>query len=348
MTSRDLTLRCLRGDPTPHPPVVCPGGMMSFAVTEVMEQTGCWWPEAHTDAKAMATLAVAMAQTTGFDNVAVPFCMTVEAEALGATVNLGDSQVQPRILHEPLLEGDRATQPALAVEAAFQRAQLPSARDRRPVVLEALRLARAQAPDLALIGSLVGPVSLAGQLLEASLLLRALRREPDSVHRLLDYVTGFLEGFAVEQVKAGADVLMVADPTATGEILGPDRYREFAEPYLARLIDTLHAAGAPVLLHICGNPHTILPALAETKAEAVSLDELANLREAREVLTRQRLMGNLSARLLEAGPPEVILLASRKALGWGADILAPACGVLAGTPTRHLQAMAAASLLGAQ
>ncbi len=216
------------------------------------------------------------------------------------------------------------------------------------MVLEALRLARAQAPDLALIGSLVGPVSLAGQLLEASLLLRALRRQPDSVHRLLDYVTGFLERFAVEQVKAGADVLMVADPTATGEILGPDRYREFAEPYLARLIDTVHAAGVPVLLHICGNPHTILPALAETKAEAVSLDELANLREAREVLTRQRLMGNLSARLLEEGPPEVILLASRKALGWGADVLAPACGVLAGTPTRHLQAMAAASLVGAQ
>ena len=102
MTARELALAALRGEPTPRPAVLCPGGMMSFAVQEAMTASGSPWPVAHTDPELMARLAVATQRATGFDNVGLPFCMTVEAEALGAQVNLGSPTVQPYITQEAL------------------------------------------------------------------------------------------------------------------------------------------------------------------------------------------------------------------------------------------------------
>ena len=194
-------------------------------------------------------------------------------------------------------------------------------------------------PGVATVGSTVGPVSLAAQQLEASLLFRAMRREPDLVRALLAKCTEFLCEFAQSQVAAGADVIMIGDPTATGEILGGRLYAEFAAPHSEQLIAAVHAAGAPVILHICGNPRTILPTMAGAGAEAVSVDETANLREAREAVTAARLMGNVASELLEAGTVEAIRNNVARVLEVGVDIVAPACGVTAATPVRNLKAM---------
>lgn len=332
MTPRELALAALRGEPTPRPAVLCPGGMMSFAVQEAMVASASPWPAAHTDAALMARLAVATQQATGFDNVGLPFCMTVEAEALGSQVELGTETVQPYIAHEALASA--------AAIAAWQPPASP-ARDRRPVVLEAVRLARAAVPDIAVLGSVIGPSSLAGQLLELSLLLRAMHRQPEAVHALTEHCLAFVADFALALIAAGADAVMIADPNATGEILGARRFDEFARPYLARLIAAVHAAGVPVILHLCGDPKAILPSLATTGAEAISLDETANLAVARAALTDQRLMGNLSGTVLEQGPEALIASNARGVLRAGVDILAPACGVVPCTPAAHLRQMVA-------
>ncbi len=328
---REIVLASLRGQATERVPVVCPGGMMSFAVTEVMRQTGAWWPEAHRDARLMADLALHMQQVTGFDNVGVPFCMTVEAEALGSQVNFGSATVQPWIAREAL--------GSAAEVAGFVPPAHPPG-DRRPVVLEALTRLREAAPEVAVFGGLLGPFSLAAQLLEASLLLRAVRRQPGPVNALLRLCTEVATDFALRQVRAGADVVAIADPTATGEILGRLAYQEFAAPYLRQLIGAVTEAGAPVVLHICGCPNGILELLGEMEVGAVSLDETADLHAARKALRKQRLMGNISAELLDAGPPGKIAANIRGILGAGVDILAPACGVTATTPVEHLRVMA--------
>ena len=338
MTRRELVLARLSGERTPRPPVICPGGMMSFAVTAVMEQTGLRWPQAHGDAEAMAGLANAMQQAADFDNIGVPFCMTVEAEALGAQVDYGTSEVQPRIAREPLDSPAEISRLATDQATADNTSPQP---DRRPATLEAIRQLRSQDPEAAIVGGVVGPVSLAGQLLEASLLLRAMQRDAEAAHALIEKATQVVGAFALDQVTAGADVIMLADPTATGEIIGGRRYREFAEPYIQAVIDAIRHAGAPVILHICGNARTVLPALAEADVEAVSVDETVDLREARRALANHRLMGNISADLLMRGPPRAIEAAARRALDAGVDILAPACGVIPATPVEHLRVLSA-------
>ena len=59
------------------------------ATLEQMEATGAYWPEAHYSAEKMAALALAAHTILGLDAVKVPFCQTVEAEALGCQIRDG-------------------------------------------------------------------------------------------------------------------------------------------------------------------------------------------------------------------------------------------------------------------
>jgi [methyl-Co(III) methanol-specific corrinoid protein]:coenzyme M methyltransferase len=72
MTPGERLLDILAHKSADRAAVVCPGGMMSLAVTEVMASSRTSWPEAHTGEEAMLRLSVAMQEATGFDNLAMP------------------------------------------------------------------------------------------------------------------------------------------------------------------------------------------------------------------------------------------------------------------------------------
>ncbi len=203
----------------PAAEVLCPGGMMSMAVTEVMDATGAAWPDVHADAAGMARLAAAMREATGFDNVAAPFCMTVEAEAFGAEVDMGDRTAQPHVVRPVLPDDGTGRLPEPDLRAG-----------RAGVLLDALRELRRRCPDAAVIGNVVGPFSLLAMLADPLMVLRWTRRRPELVDGYLDAITPHLERFAADQVAAGADAVCIADPTATGEILGGALFRALRPP----------------------------------------------------------------------------------------------------------------------
>lgn len=58
-------------------------------------------------------------------------------------------------------------------------------------------------------------------LVEPSLFYRALNKAPAAAHALLVFVAGQSCAFVRAMVEAGADAVAIADPSATGEIMGP-------------------------------------------------------------------------------------------------------------------------------
>ena len=89
-TPANLLAGTLHGEKSYRPPCICPGGMMNMLTTEAMDLCHTYWPEAHSDPSLMARLAAAPFSAGLFDNIGVPFCMTVEAEAMGSAVDLGN------------------------------------------------------------------------------------------------------------------------------------------------------------------------------------------------------------------------------------------------------------------
>lgn len=330
MTPKERLLAVLGRRPVDRPPVVCPGGMMSMAIVEVMREVGSPWPLAHTDAAHMARLARAMNRLAGLESAGVPFCMTVEAEAMGAGVELGDEEHEPRVVAYPLES---------VAPAALRAIDLDAGRAR--VCAEAVRLLAAEAPEVPVIGNLVGPVSLATSLVEPTRFYRALRREPDAARALVDACRGEIVRFGEALVAAGADVLCLADPGATGDLIGGALFAELALPALNAVVEAFRV---PVIVHICGDLVRVGAPLARLAGAALSVDSCVSLAELRALAPGRPVMGNVSTLRLHRGDPESVRRAAEHCLRGGADILAPACGVSPKTPLGNLRGLAAAAL----
>ncbi|SPF34461.1 Uroporphyrinogen decarboxylase family protein [Candidatus Desulfosporosinus infrequens] len=324
MNEKKRLLSVLKGDRVDRPPVICPGGMMSACVTEVSDQVGGGH---HSGTKAMVSAARKINELIGFENYGVPFCLTSEVEALGASVNIGDNQIEPRITQYN-------DEPLEVIMENYSAADVTTGR--MGVVLEAIReLRNSRVP---VIGNVSGHISTASSVVDPLEIFKMLRREPERAARFLAFINDYLVRYALEMVKAGADVISISDPTATGEILGPRNFQKFAVPYYHKIISALHKEGIPVILHICGNASNILESLNEVKANALSFDSIVNMKNARVGL-KTGLMGNVSTQLLHTGEREKIVSITRNALHSEVDIVAPACGLSMATSIGNLTAM---------
>jgi len=332
-TPRERLHAALRGEANGRPPVICPGGMMTPLCAEIVATAGIQLPACHREAGEMARAALAIHEMSGFENLGVPFCMTVEAEAFGLPVDYGHERRTPHV--EGVVPGELAAVGAL-------RAPTPRSDARAAAVLEAIERLKNARPDVPVIGNVVGPVSLACMVVELHTFVRGLKRsvEGQAVHGLLDVLTDWLTEFAAEQVRRGADVIAIAEPTGTGEILGPRWFDGLCLPYLNRILDAVHSAGALSLVHICGRTRSIASGLNQLRTPCISIDSVACMRELRAQLPGKVVMGNVSPFVIERGPRDPIERACARSIQSGARILAPACGITPDTPIAHLRAVA--------
>jgi [methyl-Co(III) methanol-specific corrinoid protein]:coenzyme M methyltransferase len=329
-TERHRLQAVLTREAVDRPPVICPGGMMNAAIVEIMQDTGHSLPAAHADPELMAALAADVHQATGFENLGAPFCMTVEAEVLGSEITLGSLECEPKIQREAFASVTQVTE--TPVETLLTRGRVP-------VVAAAVRLLASRYPSIPVLGNLTGPVSTAASIVDPMRFLKELRKEREHAHRVMAYVTEFLLAYARLLGVAGVTAIAIGDPTATGEILGPKMFEEYALQYLNRLIDGIQASGLPVLLHICGNMNVARPLIPQLHSNAISTDALVNLRELKKEFPSLITMGNLSTYLLESGPAEKIARQTTRLVRDGINIIAPACGLSTSTSIAHIQTL---------
>ena len=224
LTPKERLRQIFAGEKPDRPACICPGGMMNMVTTDLMEEIQTFLPEAHTDARKMAALAKAVYERGCFENCGVPFCMTVEAEEMGAKVDLGSQIYEPHVVGY-----------AIETVSEFEKlSPVDIGKGRAKVVLEAIRILKEETRDVPIVGNLTGPVSTAGSLMEPVTLYKEMRKKNKEVHAYMEFITEQLIRFGKAQVEAGADVIAISDPSGTGEILGPNYFGEFAVTYIKR------------------------------------------------------------------------------------------------------------------
>ena len=329
LTAKARLLNSLRGRPVDRPPVIIPGGMMAWTLASLVAGENLGYSDLHTDIEAMVRYCRLLQQQCGVENYGVPFCMTVEAEDFGARVDLGTFLTAPHVVEYPA----KTLKEVLAIQ--------PLACPRHRVTIEAIR--HLAGGDIPVVGNLVGPMSLLTSLIEPATVYRATAREPRMVAQALDHLARHQIAFASEQLAAGADLLVVADPGAAGEILGGRRFGELVVPPLKKIVGSVKERGKPVVLHICGNTIQLTRELATIPWDALSVDSLVSLRKLRPYFPQRALMGNVSTHLLATAAPGRVFRASRKAVEVAA-ILAPACGLPTTMLIGNIRAMVRAAV----
>ena len=181
-------------------------------------------------------------------------------------------------------------------------------------VMDAVRVIRRELDGkVPLIGFSGSPWTLACYMVEGSgskdfARIKAMAlNDPDTLHGLLSVNTDAVIAYLSAQRAAGAQALQVFD--TWGGVLSPAMYREFSLPYLSRIARELDRGTGeertPLILFGKGNA-AHLEALADTGTDAVGVDWLVELSEARRRTGgKVALQGNLDPAVLY-GSPEAI------------------------------------------
>lgn len=324
MNEKNRLLNVLWGEAVDRPPVICPGGMMSACVTEILENMN---GNHNLDSDTMALAANKIYDEIGFENLGIPFAMAAEAEPLGIKIDNGSKIVEERVI-------EYNTEP---LEAIMEKHNVrPQHSNRMGIVIETVR--KLKNDRVPVIGNITGHISTATSVVDPLVIFKMLRKEPERAYGFFKYINEYLIEYAVEMIKAGADVITISDPSATGEILGGKNFEQFAVPFYKEIIRKIHIQRVPVIVHICGRTNTIIDGLNTIGANALSFDSIVSMRHAKFMLNT-RLMGNVSTQLLHTGEKERIVSITNNCITSGVDIVSPACGLSMATPIDKLRTM---------
>lgn len=331
LTQKDRLIAATHHGEVDRPPCICPGGMMNMMFQEIMFASGCRWPEAHSDAEKMAGLAYALNQAGGFENYGVPFCMTVEAEAMGATVDMGSLLVEPHVVDSPLQ----------SLEDVDKLQPLDINKGRVKVVIDAIKILKDKNTDVPIVGNITGPVSTAGTLVDMSVLLKEYRKKPEAAHKFMERITSEIIKYAKAEAAAGSDVICISEPSGTGEILGPKFFREYSVKYVNMILD---AVDVPVkIVHICGNLRSVYDIIPEFHCDAFSFDSIVPIAEIKPHIPEKAVMGNINTHAIGTQEPERVRSLVRYARGKGVDVVAPACGLPTTTSLENVRTLVQAA-----
>ena len=197
MDAKERIRKAMHQEPTDRPPCICPGGMMNMITTDLMDEANVSWPEAHLNARMMADLAEANYEKGCFENVGVPFCMTIEAEAMGAQVTMGSKIYEPHVTGYAI---NSVTEWETITPMSMEEG-------RAKVVLDAIRILKSRNLDVPIIGNITGPVSTASSVMEPVIFYKELRKKKEEAHRYMQFVTDEIIKFARAQIDAGADII---------------------------------------------------------------------------------------------------------------------------------------------
>ncbi len=173
---------------------------------------GIVFPKAYQEREEMMALAKAVKDHNGMPFCLLPFCHTLESEALGGQVRLGDGVTGPRA-GQPLCETVEAILKLPAIEAEGDKAV------RLKETLEACRMLKDAGETV--VFQISGPLTILNGLVDAETLFRTLLRKPEVMAAVFEKIGCDIRTVMKAAEEAGADILSYADPSGGVNLVGP-------------------------------------------------------------------------------------------------------------------------------
>lgn len=328
MTDRQTILDLLSGKKIETQPAF--SGLIHITM-EGLQSEGITLYEAHHDSQKMAKAAASTFRLTGMPSAGLPLDLCALAEALGSQLNfyegMDDRFPQPK---KPLFASTSYLHAGYMESADFLN------KGRLPLICEAIRnIKKDIGSEVVLSGILPGPYTLLLYLMEPGGLFAEMKREPSLVQDALFNLSSFLSRLGQAYREAGADIITIHDMGGSPGFIGPAKFEQFVYPALQLLISQLPN---PSVLSICGNTNKSMHLLAQTGADAISVDQTNDLAASRKVLTGALLFGNIDpVGTLWQGREAEITEAVRGAKEAGVDAVWPGCDLVPQTSVQNIR-----------
>ncbi len=242
----------------------------------IIEAQGFTCPDIHTNTQEMARLALALKKDRGDSLCRLPFCMTVEAEAMGAHITLGNQKHGPRVAGYCLPNMD----------AAMGVKKIDLSRGRAKAVLDCVERLSHQGEAVGL--NIHGPFTMAASLIDPRHLYKGIRQKNEAVDHLMQVIEASTVAYALEGIKRGAQLLSYADPAGAMDLIGPKLYKAVSGKITVRILKKIKGSQTNSLLHLCGKTSTALEKCGFSHSEPVPFDPTLTYGEALQAFLKER------------------------------------------------------------
>ncbi len=116
------------------------------------------------------------------------------------------------------------------------------------------------------------PFSLAAQLVSSERFLMMLLEQPETAHRLLD-ISCESQCILIDRICAEGLTPLVGAPISSGSLIGARWFRDFAQPYLQRILNRIGEHGNLKCMHICGEVSPLVDQLPQLNLDLLSFEE---------------------------------------------------------------------------
>ncbi|HUJ69804.1 MAG TPA: uroporphyrinogen decarboxylase family protein [Syntrophorhabdales bacterium] len=275
------------------------------------------------------------------DSVSVGPDLLALPEALGTRLAFSDRE-RPQ-LAEPAVR---------SYEDIDRIGELNPERDGRLYLyLDALeRIDRSIGREVRVSTGIGGPFTTAALLRGTDAFLRDLLISPEFAHVLLERATQAILRY-MEAARDRGISCSIGEPLASGDVISPRHFREFAKPYLSRICGWARGTSRKgPTLHVCGDTRSIWSDMADSGASFLSLDNTIDLEAAKKAVgDRAGLTGNVPpVEVLMNGTTTEVTEAAKACIRKAFDtpkgfILSSGCTVPLDTPPANIRAMVEAA-----
>lgn len=174
-------------------------------------------PEAYLEASSLVLLSKALKEREDAVFCEMPFDHTVEAEALGGKINLGDEKAGPRA----------SEYVCQSLEELLLLPNIDYSKGRIHEVLLACEKLNEQGETVVL--EISGPFTILNTLIDLKYIFRGLRKTPELMKQIFEKIEEELFHYVKEAEKHGVRFISYADPAGGVGIIGPKMAEQMVE-----------------------------------------------------------------------------------------------------------------------
>ena len=250
---------------------------------EITEKMDLQFPEAYKHFDSMAMLSEELKKYDKAVFCELPFCHTVEGEAMGGSINYGDENIGPRAKDYI----------CTTAEEILALPEIDYSKGRISEVLKACKYLREKGENVVLYVS--GPFTIMNVLIEPRHIFKIFKKNPEAMKDIFNKFQSEILRFIAEAQKSGVNMISYGDSSGGLNILGPKFSEEVVEMFTYPLLKSMEQSiNNETIVLLC--PKTTFALLGTDRAEWKDIQLKAPINYAKaciEVIGEAKFVGQM-------------------------------------------------------
>lgn len=204
------------------------------------------FPDFHTNKYDIAYISKGLKKYKNDSICKVPFCTTVEAEAFGGIINLGDLKSTPRV----------KSYAYNSLDELFNIKNIDFNKGRINEVLEAVSILNNEGEVVAL--NVCGPITIISLLIDLKYFYKGIRKNKNQINDFMKLIEDNIVNYIIKGYENGAKIISYSDPVGDVNIVGPKVYEDIVSVTTLNIIKRVSNKLDDCIIHLCGKTSTAL------------------------------------------------------------------------------------------